>query len=885
MSESSHYISKYQQLLRDLKSTVEGLLMTQVANVWSVYGGLNRFHTIVDKIFRHGSKGSEEESGYYNFIQGLEWLQPENSKSYFSIDCEYRPHIPSHLKNKKSAIWLYRSLENHSLSQKLSWLLSDKNHLSKCYHDYAFLCQEKYAEATLICLRAVERNQASLMSEINPSLFLQKPSQFLKIHRRCSSFPDNHMQKIYEEKLNIRRRTIQNFQNEVNKKIATGKIHGKLKAWHSMPSLLSVQHNIFKNRPRFESKTTPSTPIHSKKISPSLLKVDYRTLQPIPKKLNIKRNRQNIKPPDVKHIIIDNCSIVEHTPSLSSSQSSGTIMNEELTQSTVSMPETKSKVSNILSQSPLTVVDSFLPMPGEKDYKRLPKKTFIEDGGMSVLPMATGYFPKPTKGQSLLSFLTSSQFARANAELDRENAHFSISEAIISAMEQIRCKRHSNIGEEQMDDSDPEIVELKQKIRLRRTKRVLEKQKKNMSFSLMSDGKTDTATTVSPCSTPPDATSDGSSSDDVEDLEMNETSNLEENAGLSMSMASLFSEADIMKRHTRGAPDGASDILSAEGVAISLISKFSDKQLPRASDLEWLVSEEDAPQALLPLPKSWPVSPDSAEENITPLRGTQEWAPPRAQIIFTIHPATARKVLMSKQNYRCAGCSMRVAPKYASRFRYCEYLGRYFCTGCHKNQLALIPGRILQKWDFKRYPVSTFSYRLLEQMYTDPLFRVFSLNKNISKSTKNLEFCRRLRLGIYYLKDFIFTCRYAESLRIREKVEEMGSALTQPDFYSMDDLVKIKSGEMSSKLKVMVDICCKHTSECKLCLARGFFCERCKADEVIFPWQLRTVSRCDKCGSCYHLACWRPGNSPCIKCCRLQKRKESTDSSIRINNE
>lgn len=62
---------------------------------------------------------------------------------------------------------------------------------------------------------------------------------------------------------------------------------------------------------------------------------------------------------------------------------------------------------------------------------------------------------------------------------------------------------------------------------------------------------------------------------------MNETSNLEENAGLSMSMASLFSEADIMKRHTRGAPDGASDILSAEGVAISLISKFSDKQLPR----------------------------------------------------------------------------------------------------------------------------------------------------------------------------------------------------------------------------------------------------------------------------------------------------------------
>ena len=37
---------------------------------------------------------------------------------------------------------------------------------------------------------------------------------------------------------------------------------------------------------------------------------------------------------------------------------------------------------------------------------------------------------------------------------------------------------------------------------------------------------------------------------------------------------------------------------SAESVAISLIKRFSEKQLPKASDLEWLVSEQDAPQAV-----------------------------------------------------------------------------------------------------------------------------------------------------------------------------------------------------------------------------------------------------------------------------------------------
>lgn len=38
--------------------------------------------------------------------------------------------------------------------------------------------------------------------------------------------------------------------------------------------------------------------------------------------------------------------------------------------------------------------------------------------------------------------------------------------------------------------------------------------------------------------------------------------------------------------------DNNMDALSAESVALSLIAKFSDKQLPKASDLLWLVSEQ-----------------------------------------------------------------------------------------------------------------------------------------------------------------------------------------------------------------------------------------------------------------------------------------------------
>jgi len=67
-------------------------------------------------------------------------------------------------------------------------------------------------------------------------------------------------------------------------------------------------------------------------------------------------------------------------------------------------------------------------------------------------------------------------------------------------------------------------------------------------------------------------------------------------------MASLYSEADLSKGSairqavSREEASVTDSIVSAEGVALSLIRQFSDKQLPRASDLKWLVSEQDTPQ-------------------------------------------------------------------------------------------------------------------------------------------------------------------------------------------------------------------------------------------------------------------------------------------------
>lgn len=229
----------------------------------------------------------------WTFIQGLSWLQPDITSSTLSIDIEYQPHLPTHLKTDKVSLWLYRSLETHTLSQKLSWLLSDKEHLNACYYENAFMLQEKYTEATLICLRAVEHNDPSLLSEINPCLFYSNlnAKDFYKVHRRCSSFPDaaNYSKwnvlpkKIVENIIETEVDTTQNVKTK--KELHNRNICGKLKPWRSLPNL-TVKGIQIRRRSytMIKSCSNTNSPAHlpafkkEDKLSPSVLQINYSEL-------------------------------------------------------------------------------------------------------------------------------------------------------------------------------------------------------------------------------------------------------------------------------------------------------------------------------------------------------------------------------------------------------------------------------------------------------------------------------------------------------------------------------------------------------------------------------------------------------------------------------
>lgn len=76
--------------------------------------------------------------------------------------------------------------------------------------------------------------------------------------------------------------------------------------------------------------------------------------------------------------------------------------------------------------------------------------------------------------------------------------------------------------------------------------------------------------------------------------------------------------------------------------------------------------------------------------------------------------------------------------------------------------------------------------------------------------------------------------------------------------YSLQDLVDVRQGRLVPDLQAATVACEGHIKrDCPLCQARGFFCELCDSDRVIFPFD-GDVKQCPTCRSAFHTMCVLP---------------------------
>ncbi|XP_033259718.2 run domain Beclin-1-interacting and cysteine-rich domain-containing protein isoform X3 [Orcinus orca] len=938
------------QLLGNLKTTVEGLVSANSPNVWSKYGGLERLCRDMQSILYHGLIHDQvycRQTDYWQFVKDIRWLSPHSAlhvEKFINLQENGQSSTDGMSERAVAELWLQHSLQCHCLSAQLRPLLGDRQYIRKFYTDTAFLLSDSHVTAMLQCLEAVEQNNPRLLAQIDASMFARKHESPLLVTKSQSltALPGStytpstsYAQHSYFGSFSSLHQSIPHHGSE--RRSTSFSLCGPCQKPQESRGHVSPAEDQTVQAPLLpisalagDSPSTPNEMSSSTLTSP--LEAPWVS-------------SQNDSPSDAsegpEYLAIGNQDPRGRTASCQSHSSNAESNSSNLFSSSSSQKRDsaasslgdqegggKSQLSNVLRRSSfsegqtLTVTGGTkrshtrshsdtnigsrgapescsdksklrgpLSYSGQSSEVSTPSSLYMEYEGSQYLCSGEGMFRRPSEGQSLISYLSEQDFGSC-ADLEKENAHFSISESLIAAIELMKCNMMSQCLEEEEgeEDSDREIQELKQKIRLRRqqirTKNLLPvyQETENGSFRVTSSSSQFSSRDSAQFS-------DSGSADEVDEFEIqdgSEGSNLTHMSknGLSVSVASLFSDADIRRSTLSNNKSCVSSqsfshcflhSTSAEAVAMGLLKQFEGMQLPAASELEWLVPEHDAPQKLLPIPDSLPISPDDGQHaDIYKLRirvrGNLEWAPPRPQIIFNVHPAPTRKIAVAKQNYRCAGCGIRSDPDYIKRLRYCEYLGKYFCQCCHENAQMVIPSRVLRKWDFSKYYVSNFSKDLLIKIWNDPLFNVQDINSALYRKVKLLNQVRLLRVQLCHMKNMFKTCRLAKELL--DSFDTVPGHLTEDlHLYSLNDLTAARKGELGPRLADLTRAGAAHVERCMLCQAKGFICEFCQnADDIIFPFELHKCRTCEECKACYHKACFKSGSCP--RCERLQARRE-----------
>ncbi|XP_035460818.2 pleckstrin homology domain-containing family M member 3 [Scophthalmus maximus] len=223
---------------------------------------------------------------------------------------------------------------------------------------------------------------------------------------------------------------------------------------------------------------------------------------------------------------------------------------------------------------------------------------------------------------------------------------------------------------------------------------------------------------------------------------------------------------------------------------------------------------------------------------------------------------------LTAQSFRCAGCQRPVGLS-RGKAKVCYYSGWYYCQSCHQDNSFLIPARLLHNWDTSKHKVSKQAKEFLEFVYEEPLLDVQQLNPCLYEHCEPLSTVLRLRQQLQSLRAYLFSCRATIAEDLRRRIFPREYLLQHIHLYSMADLQQVIDGKLAPFLSKVIKFASSHVFSCSLCREKGFICELCHNEQVIYPFQDNATRRCGGCGAVFHTAC-RQKAQPCPRCVRRE---------------
>ncbi|XP_070536130.1 differentially expressed in FDCP 8-like isoform X2 [Ptychodera flava] len=245
---------------------------------------------------------------------------------------------------------------------------------------------------------------------------------------------------------------------------------------------------------------------------------------------------------------------------------------------------------------------------------------------------------------------------------------------------------------------------------------------------------------------------------------------------------------------------------------------------------------------------------------------------------------------LASQSFRCAECKNQISTKMDTKCkilmvelrkpfegaggeaRQCDYNGLYYCEECHWNDTEIVPARVVHNWDFEPRKVSRISRQFLRLMAKRAVIKIQDINPMLFNYVEELSQIRKIREDILMMKAYFVSCKNALENRILLRLKDRQHFVDNSDMYSLQDLRDTHDGVILAELHEIHSEFARHiTEECKLCHARGFICELCQSDEILFPFDT-LASICPKCNAVFHRVCFSRNNGECPKCLRFAER-------------
>lgn len=152
-----------------------------------------------------------------------------------------------------------------------------------------------------------------------------------------------------------------------------------------------------------------------------------------------------------------------------------------------------------------------------------------------------------------------------------------------------------------------------------------------------------------------------------------------------------------------------------------------------------------------------------------------------------------------------------------------------------------IPARVISNWDFRKYPVCQKAAAFLHEFRYQAFIDMKLLNPDIYQFVDEMSELQSLRIQLNFIRAYLFTCCASIIENLQKQLWSKEYLYEHIHRYTLADMENIPRGVLADQLRKVVAFGRNHILNCTLCSQKGYICEICQSNRILYPFDINTT--------------------------------------------